>query len=157
MRRLKSCYENAFAVSGCPLYLWAQTPLFASGWRDMTLLPERRHYPRFTTWLPLRLKSVGGIVEPDPLPLVTQNLSKTGLCFPAPRRIEPGQSIEVEVTLLRAGPDSNNICVSGTGYIVRAESTKTPGWYTLAAAFDESTSDEELEWHKLIAAVDKKS
>src|ERR1700722_20325054 len=123
----------------------------------MTLLSERRPHPRFTAWLPLRLKVVGGVVEPNPLPLVTQNLSKTGLCFPAPQRIEPGQSIEVEVTLPRAGPDGNNICVCGTDHIVRAESAKEPGWYTLAAAFDQSPSAGELEWNKLFAAFDKRS
>ena len=123
----------------------------------MTLLPERRRHPRFTAWLPLRLKVVGGIVEPNPLPLVTQNLSKTGLCFAAPRRIEPGQSIEVEVTFRGAGPGGNNISVSSTGYIVRAESTKTPGWFRLGAAFDESHSGDELDWQKLVARFDKKS
>ena len=90
-------------------------------------MPERRRHPRFTALLPLRLKIVGGIVEPNPAPLVTQNLSKTGLCFPSPQRIEPGQSIEVEVTFLGAGLGGNNICVSSTGYIVRAESTKNAG------------------------------
>jgi hypothetical protein len=119
--------------------------------------PERRRHPRFTAWLPLHLKVVGGIVEPNPAPLVTQNLSKTGLCFPSPRRIEPGQSIEVEVTLLGAGPGGNNICISSTGYIVRAESTKEPGWYRLAAAFDESPSGNEQDWQKLIEAFIKKS
>jgi hypothetical protein len=123
----------------------------------MTLLPERRHYPRFTAWLPLRLKVVGGVVEPNPLPLVTQNLSKTGLCFPTPRRIEPGQSIEVELTILGAGPGGNDICVTSTGRIVRAESAKKPGWYTLAAAFDQSPSAGELEWNKLFAGFDKRS
>jgi hypothetical protein len=99
---------------------------------------------------------VGGIVEPDPAPLITQNLSKTGLCFPSPQRIEPGQSIEVEVTLLGVGLDGTNIRVSSAGYIVRAESTKTPGWYRLAAAFDESPSGDELEWQKLVPRLDKK-
>jgi hypothetical protein len=123
----------------------------------MTSTPERRRHPRFTAWLPLRLKVVGGIVEPNPAPLVTQNLSKTGLCFPSPRRIEPGQSIEVEVTLLGAGPGGNNIRISSTGYIVRAESSKEPGWYRLAAAFDESPTGDELDWEKLVAAFIKKS
>jgi PilZ domain-containing protein len=122
----------------------------------MTSTPERRRHPRFTAWLPLRLKVVGGIVQPDPAPLLTQNLSLTGLCFPAPQRIEPGQSIEVEVTLQGAGPDGNNLYISGTGYIVRAESAKKSGWYRLAAIFDESPSGDELEWQKLVAAVDKK-
>jgi hypothetical protein len=123
----------------------------------MTSTPERRRHPRFTAWLPLRVKVVGGIVEPKPAPLVTQNLSKTGLCFPSPQKIEPGQSIEVEVTLLGAGLGGNNICISSTGYIVRAESTRDPGWYRLAAAFDESPSGDELAWQKLVAAFIKKS
>jgi hypothetical protein len=87
---------------------------------------------------------VGGIVEPDPAPLLTQNLSKTGLCFASPQRIEPGRSIEVEVTFLGAGIGGNNIYISGNGYIVRAESAKKPGWYRLAAEFDESLSGDEL-------------
>jgi PilZ domain-containing protein len=123
----------------------------------MASMTERRRHPRFTALLPLRLKVVGGIVEPDPARLVTQNLSKTGLCFPSPQRIEPGQSIEVEVTFLGAGLVGNDISVSSTGYIVRAESSKTPGWYRLAAAFNESPSGDELDWQKLVAAFEKKS
>ena len=123
----------------------------------MTSTPERRRHPRFIAWLPLRLKAVGGIVEPNPAPLVTQNLSKAGLCFPSPQRIEPGQSIEVEVTLPGAGPGGNDICISSAGYIVRAESNKEPGWYRLAAAFEESPPGEEMDWQKLVAAFLKKS
>jgi hypothetical protein len=123
----------------------------------MTSTPERRRQPRFTAWLPLRLKVVGGIVQHDPPPLVTQNLSKSGICFPAPQHIAPGQSIEVEVTFLGAGLIGNNINVSGTGYIVRAETAKQPGWYKLAATFDESPSGDDLAWQELLAAFDKKS
>jgi len=123
----------------------------------MTSLPERRRHPRFTAWLPLRLMVVGGIVQRDAPPLVTQNLSKSGLCFPSPRHIAPGQSIEVEVAFLGAGLDGNNINVSGAGHIVRAESAKRPGWYKLAATFDEPPSGDEMEWQKIIAAFDKKS
>jgi hypothetical protein len=97
------------------------------------------------------------MVQPDHAPLVTQNLSKTGLCFPSPQRIEPGRSIEVEVTFLGAGLDGSNISVSSTGRIVRAETAKTPGWFKLAAAFDESPSGDDLEWQKLVAALEKKS
>ena len=51
----------------------------------------------------------------------------------------------------------NDTSISSTGYIVRAESTKEPGWYRLAAAFDESPSGDELAWQKLVAAFFKKS
>ena len=123
----------------------------------MTTTDERRRYRRCTAWLPLQLKAVGGKLEPEPLTLITQNFSKTGLCFPSPQRIEPGQSIEGEVTFRGAGPRGNNISVSSTGYIVRAESSKTPGWYRLGASFDESPSGDDLEWQKLVAALEKKS
>jgi len=123
----------------------------------MTSTSERRRDPRFTAWLPLRIKAVGGIPQRDPQPLVTQNLSKSGLCFPAPHHIAPGQSIEAEVTLLGAGLDGNDIKISGTGHIVRAESAKQAGWYKLAATFDEPPSCDEMEWQKLVDALDKKS
>jgi hypothetical protein len=123
----------------------------------MTSAPERRRHPRFDAWLPLHIKAVGGIIDPDPAPLLTLNLSKAGLCFHLPQRIEPGQSIEVEVTLLGAGPSGNNIFISSTGYIVRAESAKRVGWYKLAATFDQSPSGDKLDWQKLVAAIDKKS
>ena len=123
----------------------------------MTPTPERRYHPRFTAWLPLRIKVVGGVVERDPAPLLTLNLSKTGLCFHSPQRIEPGQSIEVEVTFPSAGLTGNNIWVSSTGYIGRADLAKKPGWYKLAAAFDESSSDEEMDWQQLIAKFSNKS
>ena len=114
-------------------------------------MPERRRYPRFTAWLPLRLTAVGGKIEPAPVTLLTQNISKAGLCFPAPRRIEPGQLIEVEVTLAGIGPSGKDVHVSGAGYIVRIESGNKPGWYKLAAAFGEPPTGDETGWHKLAA------
>jgi len=120
----------------------------------MTTTDERRRYRRCTAWLPLQLKAVGGKLEPEPLTLITQNFSKTGLCFPSPRRIEPGESIDVEVTILGAGPDGKNINISSTGYVVRVETATKPGWYKLAAVFEEPHSDEEPGWQKLSAAFD---
>jgi len=131
-----------------------QIQLLAPRLRDMTSTLERRRYPRCTAWLPLRLIAVGGEVEPDPATLRTQNFSKTGLCFPAPRHIEPGQSIEVEVILPAAGSDGHNIQVSGKGRIVRAESLEKPGWYKLAAVIDEPRSGDGPGWQKLAAAFD---
>ena len=123
----------------------------------MTFTSERRRDPRFTAWLPLRIKVVGGIPQRDPPPLVTQNLSKSGLCFPAPHHIAPGQSIEAEVTILGAGLDGNDIKISGTGHIVRTESANQSSWYKLAATFDEPPTCDEMEWQKLVASLDKKS
>ena len=118
---------------------------------------ERRRYPRCTACLPLRLKTVGGKVENNPITLLTQDFSKTGLCFPSPRRIEPGESIEVEVTLLGAGSNGENIDIRGTGYIVRAEETDRMGWFKLAAVIDEPSSSDETGWRKLAAAYQEPS
>ena len=117
----------------------------------MALTPERRRHPRCTAGLPLRLKTVGGTVESDPVTLVTQNFSKSGLCFRSPRRIEPGESIEVEVTLLGAGSSGENLCVPGTGYIVRTKAALKPGWYDLAAVINQPRDGDELGWLKLAA------
>ena len=92
----------------------------------MTSMPERRRYPRFVTWLPLRL----------------------------PRRIEPGQVIEVKVTLSGVGPGRKDVYISNEGYIVRTEPGNQPGWYKLAAAFDKPSSEDERGWHKLVAGFE---
>src|ERR1700694_2866559 len=116
----------------------------------MTSMPERRRYPRFITWLPIRLTAVAGKSEPATETFLTQNISKAGLCFPAPRRVEPGQAIEVEVTLAGLERDGKDSLISGGGYIVRVESGNKQGWYKLAAAFDEPPCDDKRAWHKLV-------
>src|SRR6202171_1702791 len=113
----------------------------------MTSMSERRRYPRFFTWLPIRLTAVAGTIEPEPITLITQNISKAGLCFPAPRRIEPGQAIEVEVTLAGLGRDGKDSHISGAGSVVRIEPGTKPGWYKLAAEFYELPGDDERGWH----------
>lgn len=121
----------------------------------MTSIAERRRYPRFTVWLPLRLTAVAGKIEPEPVTLLTQNISKAGVCFPAPRRIEPGQLVEVEVSIAGIGPGGSNVLISGAGYIVRVEFGIKPGWYKLAAAFGEPPNVDEPGWHNLAAEFEK--
>lgn len=106
----------------------------------MTSTPERRRYPRYIVRLPLRLQLVAGKAEPEVTTLLTKDVSRTGLCFSAPRRLEMGQSIQVEVTLVGCGPRGKDVHISGAGYIVRAKADEEPGWYQLAAAFDEPPS-----------------
>jgi hypothetical protein len=118
-------------------------------------MPERRRYPRFIAWLPLRLTVVAGKIETAPVTLLTQNISKAGVCFPAPRRIEPGQFIEVEVTAAGIGPRGEDVHISSAGYIVRVESGNKPGWYKLAAAFGEPPAGDEPGWHKLAAEFEE--
>jgi hypothetical protein len=128
---------------------------FAHVRHQMTPVPDRRRYPRFIAWLPIRLTEVAGKVEPAPVTLLTQNISRTGVCFPAPRRIEPGKLIKAEVTLAGVGPGGKDIYVSGAGRIVRVEAGVKIGWYKLAATFDETVSVDDIGWHKLAAAFDE--
>ena len=46
-------------------------------------------------------------------------------------------------------PGGNKVFISGAGYIVRLEPGNKPGWYKLAAVFDEPPDGDELGWHKL--------
>lgn len=117
----------------------------------MMSMPERRRDRRFIAWLPLQLTAVAGKIEPAPLPLLTLNISKSGVCFPAPRRIEPGELIEVSVTLLGVGAGRKDIHISGAGRVVRVDAGNIPGWYKLAATFDEPPSGDQPAWHKLAA------
>jgi hypothetical protein len=121
----------------------------------MTSVPERRRYPRFTAWLPLRVTAIGGKLEPTPVISLTQNISKAGICFPAPGRIEPGQFIQVEVTLPGVGPIHKDIHISGEGYIVRIEPGRKPGWYKVAAVFDAPGAGNKPDWHKLLEQFEK--
>jgi hypothetical protein len=122
----------------------------------MTLVPERRRSRRFTAWLPLRVTAVGGRIERTPLTLLTQNISKTGLCFPAPSRIEPGQLIQVEVILPGAAPDRKDARISSEGWVVRIEPGRKPGWYKLAAVFDEPRGSNKRDWHKVVEQFEKR-
>jgi hypothetical protein len=98
---------------------------------------------------------VGGRNEPTPLTLLAQNISKSGLCFPAPDRIETGQFIQLEVTLLGAGPGRKDIHICAEGYIVRIEAGRKPGWYKLAAALNEPGAGNAPDSHKLVEQFEK--
>jgi hypothetical protein len=117
----------------------------------MTSIPERRRHPRFIAWLPIRLTAVAGKVEPEGMPLLTQNISKAGVRFLAPRRIEPGQFIEVEVTLGGSGPDGQDVHITSVGQIVRIEPASKPGWCKLAADFGQQPAGDGPGWDKLVA------
>jgi len=113
---------------------------------------ERRRYPRFAVSLPFRLRLAAGKDISGVMTFLTRDISKAGLCFLAPRRPEPGQSIKVEVTLAGYGLHGKDVNISGVGYIVRAEAGGESGWYRVAAAFDETSSGQGPSWGQLAAA-----
>src|SRR5437016_7177626 len=65
--------------------------------------PEQREYPRASLNLPLRLRSAGGVPEEFPITLVTRNISSTGVYFLCPRQLAVGNTIELEIVLVKIG------------------------------------------------------
>ena len=107
---------------------------------------ERRHCARAFLRLPMRLTQVEGLAESHPVTLVTRDISASGIYFLAPRRIEPGTSIELEVALVERPMGQGTVRMSTAAHIIRADETANPGWHGLAARFDnfEFCRDEAL-------------
>lgn len=98
---------------------------------------ERRRYPRAALSLPLRLTRIGDAIEPVPVTLVTRNISSSGVYFLAPREIEPGMAIELEVGLVDRPLGFGRVQMCTAAHVVRAEDTDMPGWRAYAASFDD--------------------
>jgi hypothetical protein len=125
--------QDITAVSGKPgPRRFSRVPTHTVGVAD-----ERRRYPRASLALPLRLTRIGDTVEPIPVTLVTRNISSSGVAFLAPREIEPGMAIELEVALVDRPLGFGRVQMCTAAHIVRAEDTDMPGWRAYAANFDD--------------------
>ena len=98
---------------------------------------ERRGNPRAKLSLPLRLTRIGNAVEPYPVTLVTRNISSGGVYFLAPREIEPGTAIELEVALVDRPLGMGRVQLLTAAHVIRAEEVDIPGWRGYAASFDD--------------------
>ena len=105
--------------------------------------PEHREYPRAALKLPLRLRSVRGVPEGFPISLVTRNISSTGVYFLCPRQLVAGASIELEIVLVSKPLGLGNVVVATMAHVCRAETAAMPGWYGIAAAFDDVQFDRD--------------
>lgn len=107
---------------------------------------ERRHCARAFLRLPMRLTHVAGTAEGQPVTLVTRDISASGIYFLAPRKLEPGTAIDLEVALVERPMGQGTVRMSTAAHIIRADETGNPGWHGLAARFDnfEFCRDEAL-------------
>ena len=105
--------------------------------------PEHREYPRATLNLPLRLRAAGGVPEESPITLVTRDISSTGVYFLCPRQLVAGASIELEIILVSKPLGLGNVVVATMAHVRRAETAAMPGWYGIAAAFDDVQFDRD--------------
>jgi hypothetical protein len=133
LREFESRTEIVTAASGKPgPRHFPRVPTHAIG-----VARERRRYPRAWLSLPLRLTRVGKNVEPIPVTLVTRNISSSGIYFLAPREIEPGTAIELEVALVERPLGMGRVQMCTAAHVVRSEQTDEPGWRGYAASFDD--------------------
>src|SRR5258708_28334757 len=105
--------------------------------------PEHREYPRASLNLPLRLRAAGGVPEEYPVTLVTRDISSTGVYFLCPRQLAVGTSIELEIVLVSKPLGLGNVVVATMAHVRRAEAAAMPGWYGIAAVFDDVQFDRD--------------
>ena len=107
---------------------------------------ERRFHPRAALRLPLRLTQVDHLDEPVPITLLTKNISSSGVYFLAPKRIEPGTAIEMEVGLVERPLGRGGVRMRTVAHVVRTDDAAEAGWHAMAARFDDIAfqRDEEL-------------
>ncbi|HXX19265.1 MAG TPA: PilZ domain-containing protein [Candidatus Acidoferrum sp.] len=133
IREVESHTQTITAISGKPgPRRFTRVPTHAVGVAD-----ERRRYPRASLALPLRLTKIAGVEEAFPVTLVTRNISSSGVYFLAPREIEPGTAIELQVALIERPLGFGSVQMCTAAHIVRAEETDLPGWRAYAASFDD--------------------
>ena len=99
--------------------------------------PEHREYPRATLRLPLRLRSVNNIREEFPITLVTRDISSSGVFFLCPKQLAAGTRIEIEIVLVSRPMGRGNVVVATAASVKRLEPAAMPGWYGVAALFDD--------------------
>lgn len=99
--------------------------------------PEHRRHPRAKLALPLRLRRVAEEQQEFPVTLVTRNMSSTGVFFLCPRELKLGSAIELEVGLVNRPTGCGSVLMTTLAHVVRVEAAAVPGWYGIAATFDD--------------------
>src|SRR4029077_18395390 len=117
---------------------FARVPTHAVG-----VHPEHREYPRPTLRRPLRLRSVSNGPEEFPVTLLTRDISSTGVYFLCPRPLAIGASLEVEIVLVSKPMGHGNVVLATAAHVQRCEPAATPGWYGVAASFDDVQFDRD--------------
>jgi c-di-GMP-binding flagellar brake protein YcgR len=105
--------------------------------------PEQREYPRATLKLPLRLRSVDFVAEDFPVTLVTRDISSTGCFFLCPKHLALGTAVELEIVLISRPMGRGNVVIASRAHVRRIEPAATPGWYGVAASFDDVQFDRD--------------
>jgi len=121
-----------------PMRRFARVPTHAVG-----VFPEHREYPRASLRLPLRLRGVNGRAEDFPITLVPRDISSSGVFFLCPRKLALETQIELEVVLISRPMGRGNVVIVSKARVTRIEPAAMPGWFGIAASFDELEFDRD--------------
>ena len=121
-----------------PVRRFARVPTHAVG-----VFPEQREYPRASLRLPLRLRSINGRNEDFPITLVTRDISSSGVYFLCPRDLAIRTVIELEVVLVSRPMGRGNVVIVSKAQVKRAEPAAMPGWFGIAASFEDLEFDRD--------------
>jgi len=121
-----------------PMRRFARVPTHAVG-----VFPEHREYPRASLRLPLRLRAVAGHPEDFPITLVTRDISSSGVFFLCPRKLALDTQIELEVVLVSRPMGRGNVLIVSNARVTRIEPAAMPGWFGIAASFDDLEFDRD--------------
>jgi hypothetical protein len=105
--------------------------------------PEHREYPRACLQLPLKLHSINGIVEDFPITLVTRDISSTGVYFLCPKPLPMDAPIELQIILVSRPLGQGNVVMTSNAYVRRIHPAAVPGWFGIAANFDDVSFDRD--------------
>src|ERR1700688_1236400 len=105
--------------------------------------PEHREYPRASLQLPLKLHSINGVVEDFPITLVTRDISSTGVYFLCPKQLPLNSAIELQIVLVSRPLGQGNVVMTSNAYVRRIHPAAVPGWYGIAANFDDVSFDRD--------------
>jgi len=104
---------------------------------------ELRENPRASLKLPLQLRSVSGKREEYPVTLVTRDISSSGVFFLCPKPLTVDTEIELDIVLVSRPLGYGNVVVSSRARVCRTEAAHMPGWYGIAAQFDDFAFDRD--------------
>jgi PilZ domain len=115
---------------------------------------EQRERPRASLKLPLKLRSIEGRIEEFPVTLVTRDISSSGVYFLCPKALAAGTAIELDIVLVSRPLGYGNVVVSSKARVRRSEPANMPGWYGIAASFDDFAFDRDDQIPGWFPAVD---
>ncbi len=91
----------------------------------------------------MRLRSVENVAEKYPITLVTRDISSTGVFFLCPKRLELNAGIELEIVLVSRPLGHGNVVAVTVARVRRIEAANMPGWFGIAASFDDLQFDRD--------------